>query len=149
MFYLCKKNIAAALPSMSTELGYSNLELGVIGSSLYFTYAIGKFVNGMIADRSDVRKFLPTGLILAGLANHLLCVELFCIHSWQIYILRNARQLRFCSGFWRFSGDVTAGSSQWASRLLQKALHTGFPTLKERQNGQCGQHLTRPAHFWQ
>ena len=69
MFYLCKKNIAAALPSMSKELGYSNLELGVIGSSLYFTYAIGKFVNGMIADRSDVRKFLPTGLILAGLAN--------------------------------------------------------------------------------
>ena len=34
MFYLCKKNIAAALPSMSSELGYSNLELGIIGSSL-------------------------------------------------------------------------------------------------------------------
>lgn len=69
MFYLCKKNIAAALPSMSAELGYTNLELGIIGSSLYFTYAIGKFVNGMIADRSDVRKFLPTGLILSGIAN--------------------------------------------------------------------------------
>ncbi len=69
MFYLCKKNIAAALPSMSAELGYTNLELGIIGSSLYLTYAIGKFVNGMIADRSNVRKFLPTGLILSGLAN--------------------------------------------------------------------------------
>ena len=77
MFYLCKKNIAAALPSMSTELGYSNLELGVIGSSLYLTYAIGKFVNGMIADRSDVRKFLPTGLILAGLANICFALSFF------------------------------------------------------------------------
>ena len=28
MFYLCKKNIAAALPSMSKELGYTNLNLG-------------------------------------------------------------------------------------------------------------------------
>ena len=77
MFYLCKKNIAAALPSMSKELGYSNLELGIIGSSLYFTYAIGKFVNGMIADRSDVRKFLPTGLILAGLANICFALSFF------------------------------------------------------------------------
>ncbi len=69
VFYLCKKNIAAALPSMATELNYSNLELGIIGSSLYLTYAVGKFVNGMLADRSDVRKFLPTGLILSALAN--------------------------------------------------------------------------------
>ncbi|MDR1327419.1 MAG: MFS transporter [Heliobacteriaceae bacterium] len=68
-FYLCKKNIAAALPSMSAELGYTNLELGIIGSSLYLTYAFGKFINGMIADRANVRKFLPTGLILSAIAN--------------------------------------------------------------------------------
>jgi len=66
---LCKRNISIALPALSADLGYSNTELGILGSSLYFTYAIGKFVNGMIADRSDVRKFLPTGLILSGLAN--------------------------------------------------------------------------------
>ena len=69
IFYLCKKNIAAALPAMSAQLGYTNLELGLIGSSLYLTYAIGKFVNGMIADRANVRKFLPTGLILSAIAN--------------------------------------------------------------------------------
>ena len=87
MFYLCKKNIAAALPSMSTELGYSNLELGVIGSSLYLTYAIGKFVNGMIADRSDVRKFLPTGLILAGLANICFALSFFIFTPGQFTFL--------------------------------------------------------------
>ena len=68
-FYLCKKNIAAALPSMSVELGYSNTELGLLGSSLYFTYAIGKFVNGIIADNANVRRFLPTALILSAIAN--------------------------------------------------------------------------------
>ncbi len=68
-FYLCKKNIAVALPGLSTQFGYTNTELGLLGSSLYITYAIGKFVNGVLADRSDVRKFLPTALILSAIAN--------------------------------------------------------------------------------
>lgn len=77
MFYLCKKNIAAALPIMSQELGFTNTELGILGSSLYFTYAIGKFVNGVIADSSDVRKFLPFALIMSALMNICFAVS-FC-----------------------------------------------------------------------
>ncbi len=69
VFYLCKKNIALALPGLSTEFGYSNTELGLLGSSLYLTYGIGKFINGVLADSSDVRKFLPTALILSAIAN--------------------------------------------------------------------------------
>lgn len=69
VFYLCKKNIAVALPGLSTTFGYSNTELGLLGSSLYLTYGIGKFVNGVFADSSDVRKFLPTALILSAVAN--------------------------------------------------------------------------------
>ena len=77
VFYLCKKNIAVALPGLSTEYGYSNTELGLLGSSLYLTYGIGKFVNGVIADRADVRKFLPTALILTAIAN--LCFGLSAV----------------------------------------------------------------------
>src|SRR5574344_1939209 len=69
VFYLCKKNIAVALPGLSSTFHYSNTELGLLGSSLYLTYGIGKFVNGVIADRADVRKFLPTALILSAIAN--------------------------------------------------------------------------------
>ncbi len=69
VFYLCKKNIAVALPGLSTNFGYSNTELGLLGSSLYLTYGIGKFINGVLADSSDVRKFLPTALILSAIAN--------------------------------------------------------------------------------
>lgn len=68
-FYLCKKNLAVALPGLSDQFGYSNTELGLLGSSLYLTYGIGKFVNGVIADGSNVRKFLPTALILSALSN--------------------------------------------------------------------------------
>lgn len=68
-FYICKKNISVAMPVMGADLGYSNTELGLLGSTLYFTYAIGKFVNGILADRSNVRTFLPTALIISALAN--------------------------------------------------------------------------------
>ena len=77
VFYLCKKNIAVALPGLSQEYGYSNTELGLLGSSLYLTYGIGKFINGVLADRSDVRKFLPTALIMTAIAN--LCFGLSAV----------------------------------------------------------------------
>lgn len=69
VLYLCKKNISVAMPAMGAELGYSNTHLGLLGSTLYFTYAIGKFINGILADRSNVRTFLPTALIISALAN--------------------------------------------------------------------------------
>lgn len=69
LFYLCKKNISVAMPVMGESLGYTNTQLGLLGSSLYFTYAIGKFVNGVFADRSNVRTFLPTALIISAVAN--------------------------------------------------------------------------------
>ena len=77
IFYLCKKNIAVALPGLSEEFGYTNTELGLLGSSLYLTYGIGKFVNGVLADGSDVRKFLPTALIMTAIAN--LCFALSAV----------------------------------------------------------------------
>src|SRR5574344_996853 len=69
VFYLCKKNIAVALPGLSAEYGYTNTELGLLGSSLYLTYGIGKFVNGVLADGCDVRKFLPSALVMTAIAN--------------------------------------------------------------------------------
>jgi sugar phosphate permease len=69
VFYLCRKNISAALPAMSTDLGYSNTQLGILGSTLYLTYSLGKFTNGVLSDRSNIRTFLPTALIVSAIAN--------------------------------------------------------------------------------
>ena len=69
VFHICRKNIAVALPSMGEALHLSNTELGLLGSSLYVTYGIGKFVNGVIADKANVRTFLPTALILSAICN--------------------------------------------------------------------------------
>ncbi len=69
VFHICRKNIAVALPSLGDALHLSNTELGLLGSSLYVTYGIGKFVNGILADKSNVRTFLPTALIMSALCN--------------------------------------------------------------------------------
>ncbi|WP_430811918.1 MULTISPECIES: MFS transporter [unclassified Carboxylicivirga] len=44
-------------------------QLGYIGSALLFTYAIGKFVNSFLADHSNIRRFMATGLIVSACAN--------------------------------------------------------------------------------
>ncbi len=117
VFYLCKKNIAAALPSMSKELGYTNLELGIIGSSLYFTYAFGKFINGVLADRADVRKFMPIGLILSAVANICFALSYFV----------------FTPGKFTFFGLPSATLLLWAFAFLWGAngwfQSMGFPPV--------------------
>ncbi len=84
VFYLCKKNIAVALPGLSNDFGYTNTELGLLGSSLYLTYGIGKFINGVLADGSDVRKFLPTALILSAASNLCFLISAFLITPGQV-----------------------------------------------------------------
>lgn len=44
-------------------------QLGIIGSALLFSYAIGKFVNGFLADHSNIKRFMATGLAISAVAN--------------------------------------------------------------------------------
>jgi len=69
IFYICRKNISVTLPAMQDALGFSKTELGLLGSSLYMTYAAGKFINGIIADNTNVKKILPTALFISAIAN--------------------------------------------------------------------------------
>jgi MFS transporter, OPA family, sugar phosphate sensor protein UhpC len=83
-FYLTRKNISVALPLLSKHLGYSNTQLGLLGSLLYVTYGLGKLGFGLIGDRVDPRRFMAVGLILSaicnvafGLSSSLLLLSLF------------------------------------------------------------------------
>lgn len=44
-------------------------QLGIIGSALLFSYAAGKFVNGFLADHSNIKRFMAAGLAVSALAN--------------------------------------------------------------------------------
>ena len=69
LFYFTRKNISVALPLLSEELGYTNAELGVLGSLLYVSYAISKGCFGFVGDRVDPRRFMAVGLALSAVMN--------------------------------------------------------------------------------
>ena len=105
IFYLCKKNIAVALPGIMDEFHYSATELGLLGSSLYLTYGIGKFVNGVLADGSDVRKFLPTALLMTAIANILFGLSPFFVSMCGLHDKMFAMVLLWAMAFlWGVSG---------------------------------------------
>jgi OPA family sugar phosphate sensor protein UhpC-like MFS transporter len=54
---------------MMADLGFTKADLGILGSVLYITYGLSKFISGMMSDRSNPRYFMAFGLILTGFFN--------------------------------------------------------------------------------
>ena len=69
IFYFCRRNIPLALPKMAVELGTSKARLGMIESASHVAYGVGKFANGVLADRTNPRTFMALGLLLTALTN--------------------------------------------------------------------------------
>ena len=68
-YYICRKNISAAFPLMSSEFGYSNSELGLIAFYSELAYAGGKIINGPLADKFGGRKMFLIGMVGAIISN--------------------------------------------------------------------------------
>ena len=47
-------------------------DLGIIGSALFYGYALGKFTNGFMADHANIKKFFAMGVLLSALVNMLM-----------------------------------------------------------------------------
>lgn len=48
---------------------FTPTDLGNIGSALLYTYAIGKFTNGFLADHANVKRFFSFGVLMSALVN--------------------------------------------------------------------------------
>ena len=71
VFYVCRLAFSAAKKDM-IELGaYTAEEIGWVGSSMLIAYAVGKCVNGFIADRANITRFMGLGLFASALVNFL------------------------------------------------------------------------------
>jgi sugar phosphate permease len=74
-YYICRANLPAAFPLMSEIFKYSNSQLGQIAAISEFAYAIGKFINGPLADRFGGRKIFVLGLVGAVVFNILFALS--------------------------------------------------------------------------
>ena len=68
-FYVCRLAFSASKKGMIEQGAYTPAEIGYVGSAMLFAYAIGKIVNGFIADRVNVKKYIMLGLFVSSLAN--------------------------------------------------------------------------------
>ena len=69
LFYVCRLSLNVIKKPIVEAGVLSEAELGIIGSGLFITYAVGKFTNGFLADRSNVRRFMSVGLLISALVN--------------------------------------------------------------------------------
>lgn len=66
-FYIVRKNFSMAIPGLEA-LGFTTEELAIVLSMNAIAYGFSKFLMASISDRSDARKFLPLGLVLAAIS---------------------------------------------------------------------------------
>ncbi|MEQ2544202.1 MFS transporter, partial [Alistipes intestinihominis] len=72
LYYVCRTSLNVMKKPILDSGALDASQLGVIGSALLFAYAVGKFVNGFIADYCNIKRFMATGLILSAAVNALM-----------------------------------------------------------------------------
>lgn len=88
--YTCRLAIGLVKPSMIDAGLFTPAEFGIIGSALFYTYALGKLTNGFLADHANMRLFLPLGFAVSALCNFgmgfadtlMLAVVLWGLNGW-------------------------------------------------------------------
>ena len=90
LFYVCRLSINVLKKAIVDDGFLTESELGIIGSALFFGYAVGKFVNGFLSDRVNVKYFMSAALLVCAIVNAVLALKvpfivfviLWAINGW-------------------------------------------------------------------
>lgn len=70
--YCGRQNLSYAMPTMMAEEGWTALQLGVLSSVQFWTYAMGHLVNGRLGEIVGLNKLIVIGMILSAAMNLLI-----------------------------------------------------------------------------
>jgi len=102
-YYLIRKNFSLAMPNL-VEQGFNKAELGFAFAFLSVAYGVSKFIMGNVSDRSNVKYFLPLGLLLSALTMIIMGVFPFATKSILIMSV-----ILFLSGWFQGMGWPPTG----------------------------------------
>ena len=102
-YYLIRKNFAIAIPDLIKE-GFTKTELGFALSFLSISYGLSKFFMGNVSDRSNVKFFMPVGLLLSAIIMIIMGVMPFATSSILIMSI-----LLFFNGWFQGMGWPPSG----------------------------------------
>ena len=116
-YYACRSNLSIAMPMIARELEAGGMapdtvqiRLGTLASVGVLVYAIGKFINGSIADRVGGRK-----AFLSGMVGSILFTCLFALGSFPFFTLTWAANRLVQSAGWVGIVKIT---SRWIPYTL-------------------------------
>lgn len=70
--YCGRQNLSYAMPTMMSEEGWTALQLGVLSSIQFWTYAIGHLVNGRLGEIIGLNRLIILGMVLSAFMNILI-----------------------------------------------------------------------------
>ena len=85
--YCGRQNLSYAMPSMMSEEGWTALQLGVLTSVQFWTYAFGHLINGRLGEIIGVNKLIIIGMVFSAIINLLIGFQtslLIIIILWGI-----------------------------------------------------------------
>ncbi|GAB2507135.1 MFS transporter [Pseudoxanthomonas sangjuensis] len=69
LIYTCRLAIGVVKKPLIDGGVFTPVELGMIGSALYYAYAIGKLTNGFLADHANMKRCLAIAFLLTAACN--------------------------------------------------------------------------------
>ena len=69
LYYVCRLSMGVMKQPLIDHGLLTATQLGTIGACLYWAYAVGKLVNGFLADSANIKRFMATGLIISVAMN--------------------------------------------------------------------------------
>lgn len=69
LYYVCRLSLNVMKKPLVDHHILTETQLGIIGSALFIAYAVGKFVNGFLVDRSNIKTFMAFGLFISAMIN--------------------------------------------------------------------------------
>jgi MFS transporter, OPA family, sugar phosphate sensor protein UhpC len=69
IYYVCRLSFSVVKVPLVQEQVLTESQIGLVGSGLFYAYAVGKLVNGFVADRANLTRFMTIGLLGTALVN--------------------------------------------------------------------------------
>lgn len=116
MYYVIRQGFSVVKKPLLEAGVFDPLEIGTIGSVFFLTYMIGKCVNGFLADRLNIKRFLALGLL--GSATLLVLLG-FCSSFYLFAVLWG-----LCGWFQTFgAAPCVVSLNQWFSNKERGTLY--------------------------
>jgi OPA family sugar phosphate sensor protein UhpC-like MFS transporter len=72
LYYVCRLSMGVMKQPLIDAGLLTATQLGIIGACLYWTYAVGKLVNGFLCDGANIKRFMAIGLVVSSAVNFIM-----------------------------------------------------------------------------